>query len=250
MIEIGSILHTISYMALPLLLAMVFHEYAHGRLADYYGDHTAREAGRLTLNPLVHIDLFGTILLPLLCLIFPTGVFLGYAKPVPVNARNLRNPRREMAIVAAAGPFMNLILAIVSAALFSMILILDPTVGDSISARGTLIGRPDVTGMILVPLAWMCMYSVLINIVLMVFNLIPIPPLDGGRILVNILPARQGAALSRLEPYGILIIFFLVIADPQIHVFGAIMTPVNLLFRTLMSTASTLSSALLSTFVS
>jgi Zn-dependent protease len=250
MSELGSVLHTLSYMALPLLLAMVFHEYAHGKVADYYGDHTAREAGRLTLNPLVHIDLFGTILLPLLCLIFPTGVFLGYAKPVPVNAQNLRNPRREMAIVAAAGPFMNLILAIASAALFSAILILDPTVGDSISARGTLIGRPDLAGMILVPLAWMCMYSVLINIVLMVFNLIPIPPLDGGRILVNVLPAQQGAALSRLEPYGILIIFFLVIADPHLHVFGAIMTPVNLLFRTLMSTASTLSTALLSTLVS
>ena len=246
MTHLGSLLHTISYMALPLLLAMVFHEYAHGKVADAYGDHTARAAGRLTLNPLVHIDLFGTILLPLLCLIFPTGVFLGYAKPVPVNASNLRHPRREMAIVAAAGPFMNLVLAIISAGLLSAIMILDPSVGDSISARGTLAPRPDLAGMILVPLAWMCMYSVLINIVLMVFNLIPIPPLDGGRILMNILPARQGATLSRLEPYGMLIIFFLVIADPQLHVFRIIMTPVNVLFRTLMAPASTLSTALFS----
>jgi Zn-dependent protease len=249
MTQFSSILHTISYMALPLLLAMVFHEYAHGKVADYFGDRTAREAGRLTLNPLAHIDLFGTILLPLLCLIFPTGVFIGYAKPIPVNAVNFRNPRREMAIVAAAGPMMNLVLAIVSAALLTGIMILDPTVADSISTRGTAIPRSDLAGMILVPLAWMGMYSVLINLVLMVFNLIPIPPLDGGRILVNILPAHHGATLSRIEPYGMLIIFFLVLADPQLHVFRTIMTPVDLLFRTLMAPASTLSTALLSTLV-
>ena len=136
--------------------------------------------------------------------------------------------------------------SVVSAALFTGILFVDPTLGDSISARGTLISRSDFAGMILVPLAWMCMYSVLINLVLMVFNLIPIPPLDGGRILVNTLPARHGATLSRLEPYGMLIIFFLVLADPQLHVFRTIMTPVDLLFRTLMAPASTLSTGLLS----
>jgi len=234
--HIGQILHTISYMALPLLLAMVFHEYAHGWVADRYGDSTARLEGRLTLNPAAHIDPFGTIVLPLLCLIFPSGILLGYAKPVPVNAWNLRNPRRDMALVAAAGPGMNLMLAIASALALSAILALDPSVADSVSARGPGVRR-DLLGMILVPLAWMCWYSVIINVVLMVFNLIPIPPLDGGRIMVSLLPPSQAEALSRLEPYGMLIIFFLVIADPQIHLFGMVMgSLVNALANTIFST--------------
>ena len=234
--HIGQIIHTISYMALPLILAMVFHEYAHGWVADFYGDSTARMEGRLTLNPVAHIDPFGTILLPLLCLIFPSGILLGYARPVPINPWNLRNPRRDMALVAVAGPGMNLLLAIASALALSAILAIDPSVADSISTQGPGVRR-DLLGMILVPLAWMCTYSVLINVVLMVFNLIPIPPLDGGRVMVSLLPPRQAEALSRLEPYGMLIIFFLVVADPQIHMFGMVMGPlVNALTTTIIST--------------
>lgn len=233
---IGQILHTISYMALPLLLAMVFHEYAHGWVANRHGDPTARLEGRLTLDPRAHVDPFGTILLPLLCLIFPTGILLGYARPVPVIAGNLRNPRRDMALVAAAGPGMNLLLAIASAAVLSLLFAIDPSVSDSISASGPGVRR-DVAGMILVPLAWMCTYSVMINVVLMVFNLIPIPPLDGGRILVSLLPPKQAEALGRLEPFGMMLIFFLVMADPQIHLFGSLMGPlVHALTTTILST--------------
>src|SRR2546428_1243785 len=134
--HIGQIIHTISYMALPLILAMVFHEYAHGWVADFYGDPTARMEGRLTLNPVAHIDPFGTILLPLLCLIFPSGILLGYARPVPINPWNLRNPRRDMALVAVAGPGLNLLLALASAPALSATLAIHPSAAASTSPHG------------------------------------------------------------------------------------------------------------------
>src|SRR2546430_11313091 len=139
--HIGQIIHTVSYMALPLILAMVFHEYAHGWVADFYGDSTARMEGRLTLTPIAHIDPFGTILLPLLCLIFPSGILLGYARPVPINPWNLRNPRRDMALVAVAGPGLNLLPAIASAPAFGALLAIRPPVAASISPHGPGVPR-------------------------------------------------------------------------------------------------------------
>lgn len=231
------ILHTMSYMALPLLLAMVFHEYAHGWVANHYGDSTARLEGRLTMNPLAHIDPFGTVILPLLCLMLPGGFFLGWAKPVPVNPSRLRNPRRDMALVAAAGPGMNLLLAIASALGLSLLLSIDPTLMASWPPQPGQAPRGDLLGMLLLPLAAMALYSVFINVLLMAFNLIPIPPLDGGRILTSLLPAQPALVLSRLEPYGMLIIVALIMFDPQIHVIRTITgTLVNAMAGTILTT--------------
>ena len=231
------ILHTMSYMALPLLLAMVFHEYAHGWVANRYGDATARLEGRLTMNPLAHIDPFGTVILPLLCLMLPGGFFLGWAKPVPVNPARLRNPRRDMALVAAAGPGMNLLLAIASAIGLSVLLSIDPTLMASWPPQPGQAPRGDLLGMLLLPLAAMALYSVFINVLLMAFNLIPIPPLDGGRILTSLLPAQPALALSRLEPYGMMIIVALIMFDPQIHVIRTITgTLVNAMAGTILTT--------------
>jgi Zn-dependent protease len=231
------ILHTISYMALPLLLAMVLHEFAHGWVADRYGDSTARMEGRLTMNPLAHMDPFGSVILPLLCLILPGGFFLGWARPVPVNPARLRNPRRDMALVAAAGPGMNLLLAFASGVLLSLLLSADPTLMESWPPRPGQPPRRDLPGMLLLPLAAMALYSVFINVLLMAFNLIPIPPLDGGRILTSLLPPRPAETLSRLEPYGMLIVVALIMFDPQIHVIRTITgTLVNLMAGTILST--------------
>lgn len=231
------ILYTLSYMGLPLLFAMVLHEYAHGWVANHYGDSTARSAGRLTMNPVAHIDPFGSIILPLMCLLLPGGFFLGWAKPVPVNPSRLGNPRRDMAYVAAAGPGMNLLLAIGSAVLLAGILAVDPTIAASWPPRPGTVPRTDLMGMVLLPLAAMALYSVFINVLLMAFNLIPIPPLDGGRILTSLLPPGPALALCRLEPYGMLIIVLLIMLDPQIHVIRTITgTLVNLMAGTILTT--------------
>ena len=230
------ILHTISYMGLPLLLAMVFHEYAHGWVANRFGDNTAKLEGRLTMNPLAHIDPFGTIILPLLCLLLPGSFFLGWAKPVPINPMRLHNPRRDMALVAVAGPGMNLLLAFASGGLLSLLLMIDPTLADSwLPHQPAQPLRRDLMGMVLVPVAAMAFYSVFINVVLMAFNLMPIPPLDGGRVLTSLLPPKPAEALSQLEPYGMLIIVALIMFDPQIRVISTIVgTVVNLLGGTIV----------------
>jgi len=218
------ILHKISYMGLPLLFAMVLHEYAHGWVANRCGDPTAKLQGRLTMNPLAHIDPFGSVILPLLCLLMPGGFFLGWAKPVPVDPRLMHQPRRDMALVAAAGPGMNLALAIGSALLFTVLLSLDASVAEYWSSADETLPPRSLQTMITLPLAVMAVYSLLINVLLMLFNLIPIPPLDGGRILTSLLPPRPALTLMRLEPYGMFILVALIMFDPQIRLIHTVTT--------------------------
>lgn len=236
--SLSHILHTISYMALPLLFATVLHEYAHGWVAFRCGDPTAKLQGRLTMNPLAHIDPFGTIILPLICLATPGGFFLGWAKPVPIDPRLMQDPRRDMALVAAAGPGMNLLLAIGSALLFALLLSIDPTIAGYWAASGNDQSPRAAMTMLLLPIAVMAVYSVLINVLLMLFNLIPIPPLDGGRILTSLLPRTPALALMRVEPYGMMILVGLILLDPHIHVIHTITsTLTHSLSGSILSTA-------------
>lgn len=187
----GSELSTVQIIAiaiLPTLFAIVVHEVAHGWVAKRHGDNTAYMLGRLTLNPLKHIDPVGTILVPLLMIAF-LGFAFGWAKPVPIDWRNLRNPKRDMVLVAAAGPVSNLLMAIGWGLVVKLASFL-----------------PGSLNMIALPLIYMGMFGIFINVILMVFNLIPIPPLDGGRVAVGLLPPAAARGLSRLEPYGLLII--------------------------------------------
>lgn len=236
--SLPQILHTLSYSALPLLFAMVLHEYAHGWVAFRCGDPTAKMQGRLTMNPLAHIDPFGTVILPLLCLAMPGGFILGWAKPVPIDPRCMHQPRRDMALVAAAGPAMNFALAIGSAILFALLLSIEPTIG-SFWSNSENTSPPDTwQAMLLLPIAVMAVYSVLINILLMLFNLLPLPPLDGGRILTSLLPPTIARALMRVEPYGMFILLALIIFDPQIHLIRTITsTLTHSLSNTILSTA-------------
>ena len=211
-------LHTLSYVILPLIAAVVLHEYAHGWVANFYGDDTARSQGRLTLNPLPHIDRFGTIIVPLLCLLAPGGFLFGWAKPVPVNPRRLRNPRKDMALVAVAGPAMNFVLAIISGILLSVLLSIDPTLQANWPPQPDLEPRRDLLGMFLLPLVAMSLFSIIINTLLFAFNLLPIPPLDGGRILTSLLPYRSALILSRMEPYGMFIILGLFFLDSRVPI--------------------------------
>ncbi len=190
-----TIVQKIAIWAIPLVFAICLHEVAHGWVASFFGDQTAKLSGRLSLNPLHHIDPIGTVLLPLAMLIFSPFIF-GWAKPVPVDARNLRHPRRDMAFVALAGPLSNLLMAFA---------------WGGIEKIG-LIAEQNNHNWFGVPLVLMGEAGVIINIVLAVLNFIPLPPLDGGRILMSILPPRIAYRLSLAEPYGFLILILLLIS--------------------------------------
>ncbi len=188
-----TLLQKIIIYAVPIIFAITVHEAAHGWVAGKLGDQTARLMGRLTLNPVKHIDPIGTILVPALMLIF-TPFVLGWAKPVPVEWRNLRKPRQDMAWVALAGPAANLVMMLLWALLAKLIIV---------SGAGSY--------GISVPLMAMAMAGIFINIILMLLNLIPIPPLDGSRVMSSLLPPHTAMQYNRLEPYGIIIILVLLV---------------------------------------
>lgn len=194
----------LAVLALPVLFAITVHEAAHGWMANRLGDSTARRLGRVTLNPLRHIDPLGTVVVPLATFLL-TGFLFGWAKPVPIDGRNLHHPRRDMALVAIAGPAANLVMAILW--------------GLAIHVG---MGLWDHSQWVALPLVYMGAAGVLINVILMALNLFPLLPLDGGRVLSSLLPPAWSAKLSRIEPYGLVLLLLLLVTG----VLAAILMPV------------------------
>ena len=192
---VNSTLYTVSVWVLPLVIAITFHEAAHGFVAHHFGDNTAWERGRVSFNPLKHIDPFGTLLLPAVLLLTHSPFLFGYAKPVPVNFRGLRNPRIDMVWVALAGPATNIFLALCAAAAFHLIGVLPANAAQWVADN--------------------LKNALVINVVLAIFNMLPIPPLDGGRVAVGLLPNVLSVPLSRLEPFGMLILIGFLIILPM-----------------------------------
>ena len=214
MLDINALIQTIAIAALPVVFAITLHEAAHGYAARHFGDPTAWQAGRISLNPLRHIDPVGTVLIPLLILLFSAGSFLfGYAKPVPVNFSRLRNPKQDMFWVALAGPAANLFMALVWAALLK--LSWEMPVND-----------------FTVRLSAMSKLGVIINCVLMVLNLLPLPPLDGGRIAVSLLPYPLASKFAQLERWGFPILLLLLFTG----ILGLVMSPLVQMLAGLIET--------------
>jgi Zn-dependent protease len=190
--DIAHLIQTVAIYALPVLFAITVHEAAHGYAARYFGDDTAYALGRISLNPIKHIDPMGTLLMPLLLYFATAGAFLfGYAKPVPVNFGRLRHPKRDMIWVALAGPGANLLQALLWG--IALIILIGSGVDEYFFLK-------------------MCDAGLKVNLALFAFNLFPVPPLDGGRILVGLLPWRQAAWVARVEPWGFFLVIALVIA--------------------------------------
>jgi Zn-dependent protease len=189
-----TLIQKIAIWALPIIFAITLHEVAHGWVASFFGDQTARLSGRLSFNPLKHIDLVGTVIVPILMLLLTNFIF-GWAKPVPIDARNLRHPRRDVAFVALAGPLANLIMAF----------------GWATLAKIGILTTQAGNGWLGIPLSYMGEAGIMINVVLGVLNLIPLPPLDGSKVLMSLLPRRAAYYFERIEPYGLIILIFLMI---------------------------------------